>query len=60
MKFVEGYGEHLERIKNVPVGKVDLILCSSAIHWLEDLPLTLRRWRDVLRSGGKVGQGLPE
>jgi ubiquinone/menaquinone biosynthesis C-methylase UbiE len=38
--------------QELPEGRFDAILCSSAIVYLTDIPQALCRWYDALKSGG--------
>ena len=40
---------------NFPTNSFDVVLCSSALIWMADIPKTLRLWHQLLKPGGLIG-----
>jgi ubiquinone/menaquinone biosynthesis C-methylase UbiE len=40
---------------NFPANSFDVVLCSSALIWMADIPKTLRLWHQLLKPGGLIG-----
>ncbi|MEH2459079.1 class I SAM-dependent methyltransferase [Nostoc sp.] len=40
---------------NFPANSFDVVLCSSALIWMGDIPNTLRLWHQLLKPGGLIG-----
>jgi ubiquinone/menaquinone biosynthesis C-methylase UbiE len=40
---------------NFPANSFDIILCSSALIWMADVPAALRLWHQFLKPGGLIG-----
>lgn len=51
IEFVLADAEEL----NFPANSFDVVLCSSALIWMSDIPKTLRLWYQLLKPGGLIG-----
>ncbi|MEH1836117.1 MAG: methyltransferase domain-containing protein [Nostoc sp.] len=40
---------------NFPANSFDVVLCSSALIWMADVPAALRLWHQLLKPGGLIG-----
>jgi ubiquinone/menaquinone biosynthesis C-methylase UbiE len=40
---------------NFPANSFDIVLCSSALIWMADVPAALRLWHQLLKPGGLIG-----
>ncbi|WP_392532493.1 class I SAM-dependent methyltransferase [Nostoc sp. C117] len=40
---------------NFPANSFDVVLCSSALIWMADIPGALSLWRHLLKPGGLIG-----